>query len=238
MRLFVIIVFLLIPQASAFAYFDRYPPYGFKQGPPGHLEARSLIVDQGEYQDGHVTVQFHEQSGESFRFLLKDGEVVLDDTHGQEPPVPDAVYQADLDHNGFRDFIVISSFRGAGLGGHLGLVEIYLKEKEGQYHKISYETMAPGLEDFVDLKNDAKYEIIMTGYYSGKEHNFFSYNIYEFNGYKLVNADKKHQGFPKFVWLTDNPNDKDTLKLTDKEKKDHIEEKNTAIKYGNVPARK
>jgi hypothetical protein len=61
------------------------------------------------------------------------------------------VYQVDLDGNGYKDFIVLSWNMGTGLGANEGTAEIYLKEKKGTYHKISFTTMSAGIEDFVNL---------------------------------------------------------------------------------------
>jgi hypothetical protein len=149
----------------------------------------------------------------------------------RETPMPWAVYRVDLDKNGLEDFIIFYSYRGCGLAASADKVEIFLKKQGGEYQKISYDVMSAGIEDFIDLNHDGQYEVIITDFYSGKKHNYFTYSIYEFKDYKLVNADLKFSGFPKFVWITYKPNDKDTTHLTDDEKAQHVDKKNESINY-------
>jgi len=220
----------------SFAYFQNYPPYKFKNGAPKHLELPNLIgskADEYKSKDGRVLVQFHQNKDWSFKFLLKDDGTILDENNGV-PPIPQEVYQVDLDGNGQKDFIVLSWDMGIGLGASEGTVDIYLKEKKGKYHLISFETMEWGLEDFIDLNKDGKTEVIMTSFYGGKDHNYFTYDVYEFKNYKLVNADKKYKGFPKFVWYTNKNNDKDTIQLSARERQKHVAEKDASIKYESI----
>ena len=138
------------------------------------------------------------------------------------------VYRFDIDGNGLQDFIVLLQI---GLNTLLRGTDIYLQKKEGGYQKISFEGSGNGIEDFMDINRDGKYELIVTGMCSGKQHNYFTYSIYEFKDYKLVNADLKFKKFPKFIWITYKPNDKDTTYLTKEERARHVEEKNRSIKY-------
>ncbi len=138
------------------------------------------------------------------------------------------VHKVDIDGNGLDDFIVLM-FSGAGT--LLGNVNIYLKMEDGSYTKIAYEASGIGPEDFVDINNDGKWEVIVTNVYQGKKHNYLAYDVYEFKGYKLVNADQQFNGFPKFVWMTFKDNDKDTVHLTERQREEHILEKNKAFSY-------
>lgn len=222
---------------TAFSYEELYPPYKFKDGAPAHLKAKGLIKhkrSEFKSKDGNVRINFYQSDDWSFSLRIEDNGQILLDRVAQEPPFPNDVYWADLDGNGQKDFIVISWNGGAGLGGHECRLEIFLKEKEGLYHKISYDGMSPGLEDFVDLDNDRKYEVIITGVYDGQRHNYFTYNIYEFRDFKLINVDAKFSGFPKFIWMTYKNNDKDTNHLMKEERRIHSEEKNKRITYDVV----
>ena len=66
------------------------------------------------------------------------------------------------------------------------------------------------------------------------KHPYITYSIYEFKDNKLLNADKKFKGFPKFVWYTPKANDKDTKKLKKKERSSHIAKKNSSIQYQKI----
>ena len=228
-----ITIILFLPASSAFAYFSNYPPYKFKEGSPKHIEAK-LLVDSDKprfkSKDGKIFVRLKETAG-SFNFLLKDGKLVLARLTDDKVPLPNSVYQVDLDANGVKDFIVFYNYRGSGLASQKDRVDIFLKNKGGSYQKISFDTLSAGLEDFVDLDRDGKYEVIVTGFYSGNKHNYFTYDIYRLKGYRLVNADNRYSAFPKFIWITYNKNDKDTAHLTDEENLSHIGQKNDSIHY-------
>lgn len=191
--------------------------------------------DKARYKsrDGKITARLKEKA-DGFDFFLRDGKLVLAQIKEDTPPLPNSVYQVDLDGNGLKDFMIFYNYRGGGIGGQRDKVEIYLKKKQGSYEKISYDTMSAGLEDFVDLDRDGQYEIIITALYDGTKHNYFTYNIYKVSEYKLVNADAQFKGFPKFIWITYKKNDKDTSHLTQEERHSQSEKKNASIQYEDV----
>jgi len=231
-----ITIILFFPSTSVLAYFSNYPPYKFKESFPRHIEAKLLVDSEKprfKSRDGKIFVRLKETAG-SFNFLLKDGKLVLGRLTNDLPPLPNSVYQVDLDGNGTKDFIVFYNYRGNGLASQKDRVDIFLKNKGGSYQKISFDTLSAGLEDFIDMDRDGKYEVIITGFYSGNKHNYFTYDIYKLKGYRLVNADNRYSAFPKFIWITYNKNDKDTAHLTDEEKLAHIKQKNDSIHYEEV----
>ncbi|MFA5115720.1 MAG: hypothetical protein WC486_00360 [Candidatus Omnitrophota bacterium] len=241
MRTFLVMFIVILMAgnyADGLAYFEEYPPYEFKNGPPKHLEAETL-VDHGskhdyKSEDGSVVARLM-ATDISLDFLVREGGYVLTRKNVQELPFPvGAVYWADLEGNGLKDFIIFYWWQAPGIMFPLCRVEIFLKKETGGYRKIYYDTLSPGLEDFADLDNDGKYEVIITDIYERGRHNYYSYSIYEFKGYELVNADNKFRGFPKFVWYTHNPNDKDTGHLTRQERLLHTKEKDAMIWYENI----
>ena len=129
-------------------------------------------------------------------FQVKDNEVVVVSKKSKKLPIPYAVYQTDIDGNGLNDFIVFYNYRDWFLNGiKEDKVEIFLKRNEGAYQKIAYDAMTAGLEDFVDLDRDGKYEVIITNMNRVKKRNYFIYNIYEFKDFSLSNSDDKFEGF-------------------------------------------
>jgi hypothetical protein len=224
---------MIILSAQAFAYVEHYPPYLFKEDLPKSAHASPLLNDkQSEFKSDGILARQTEDS-----FLLKDGGIVLLDLKGLsfknagDTPYPMESYRLDVDGNGLKDFVVFSWWGGAGLASFNYRVDIFLKEDERSYQRISYDTMNPDMKDFADLNHDGKLEVIITGYYPGQKHNYFSYNVYQFKDFKLVNSDHVFKHFPKFVWLTDKPNDKDTTHLSKKEREGHTLLKNQSIKY-------
>ncbi len=222
--------------ATAFAYMEDYPPHKFMDGKFKHLEINPIVnYNNSDYvsSDKQIVAKLYEDSN-TFNFLLKDGNTVLLMMDTWKAPMPYEVYQVDLNKDDLKDFIVFSSSRGCGLSAAVVTVNIFLKRSDGSYQGISYETMNAGLEDFLDLDNDDKYEVIKTDLYRGDKHNYWVYNIYEIKDYKLINANADYQDFPKFIWYTYKPNDKDTGHLTQKEKDAYINKINSGIKYEEV----
>jgi hypothetical protein len=233
-----VLVLFSLSHSNTYPYSDKYPPFSFKEDSPAHLRAKPLVDwDKLEYKskDGKIMVRLKEER-DSFDFILKDGNLVLAQIKENTPPLPYVVYQADLDNNGLKDFIIFNTYRMNGLGAFMDKVEIFLKKENGAYGKISYDTFCAGLEDFVDLNRDGKYEVIIMGLYGGSKHNYFTYNIYRISHYELVNSDEQFKGFPKFIWFTYKENDKDTTHLTQEERRLHTGKKNTSIQHGEIPA--
>ena len=220
----------------SFAYRDDYPPYKFKDGPPAHLNIKPLVKGEGDYnsKDGLVVVHLREPKPFEVEFSLKVGKATLVSTDQDTEWFPSTVFQADLEGNGLDDFIVFYNSRGPGLGGCQDRVEIYLRKKNGGFEKISYDTFDAGIEDFIGPDKEGKYKIIITGFYQDGRHSYFSYNIYEFGSYQLVNADTKIRGFPRFVQYTYKKNDKDTGRLTQQERHLQTKDKNGSIHYEDM----
>lgn len=218
---------------SAHAYLEDYPPFKFLESLPKHIKAELLVdYDNPEYRskDGQITARLKE-SPDSFEFILTADGTTVTKLLERETPFPYAAYRADLDNNGLNDFIVFSSDRGNGLASQLVIADLYLQKPDGSYQNINYEGLGAGIEDFVDLNQDFKAEVIIMDMYGGKKHNYFSYSVYEIKDGRLVNADNKFKGFPKFIWYTNKKNDKDTTHLEADEKASHIKKVESEIKY-------
>ena len=209
-RLAIIMTILLL--GVTFAYDRDHPPYSFKGGAPEHIKAE-LLVDykRTEYSslDGQAYVKLNDGI-DGVDLIIRDGRTSLKTMYF---PFARAVYWADLDNNGLKDFIVFYISRGNGLGLEGDAVEIFLKAGVGDYRKISYNTTYAGIEDFVDMNMDGVSEVIVTGFYYGGRHNYFTYSIFEFTDFRLTNADNKYPGFPKFVKFTYAYNDKNVHHL-------------------------
>ena len=218
---------------NVYGFVENYPPYSFKNGLPNALNIKPILSgDQSKFNSRGIVAQQDKDS-----FFLRDGRLTLLDLKGLSianawgNPVPMELYRVDLDKNGLEDFVVFSWYRRTGLASMNYPVDVFLKKSNEAYQRISYDSMNPDIKDFSDLNKDGKSEVIITGYYLGPKHNYFTYNVYEFQDFKLNNADQKFKGFPKFVWLTNKPNDKDTTHLTQKERKEHAEQTNRSISY-------
>ena len=236
MRITAFVIGLLLWVAgTSFGYWSNYPPHRFKDGPPAHLNVIPLVDGEGDYKsrDASIVVHLKERKPFEVEFSLKVGKATLVASDQHMEWFPSAVFQADLDGNGLDDFIVFYNSRGPGLGGHQDRVEIYLRKDSGGFEKISYDTFDAGIEDFIGPDKEGRYKVIIMGFYEGNDrHNYFTYNVYEFRDYRLVNADAK----VKFVRYTYKNNDQDAERVTQKERLLHTKEKNGSIHYENMPS--
>lgn len=236
MKIFLSIIFLTAFAFNASAYFENHPPYKSKEKPFKSLNVPLLVdYDHPEYKsiDGKIVIRLKE-TADTLDFFIKVGGLILVKMTERESPVPYAVYQSDLDKNGLMDFIVFYNFRANGLAAYESMTDLFLNMGGKGYRKISFKSMNVGLEDYVNLNNDDKNEVIITDTFCGEEHCYFSYSIYEFKDGRLVNADAKFKGFPKFIWMTNKPNDKDTVHLTAQERASQVVKKNEAIQYSEI----
>ena len=67
---------LVLTFSNAYAYLDKYPPYKFKDGPPKHLEANTIVdYENPEYKskDGKVYVHLSETS-DKLNFIIRNFE--------------------------------------------------------------------------------------------------------------------------------------------------------------------
>lgn len=144
---------------------------------------------------------------------------------------PNAIYEGDLDRNGFEDLIVFSSSRAPGLGGLFGSVDIFMGRADKEYDHIRYKSFAAGQEDFVDLDQDGRSELIMGSFYEGKLHNYIAYAIYEFSDEHLISSSLRFKNLSRFIKYTKTPNDKFAETLSEVDKATHLKSVASRIEF-------
>lgn len=221
--LLVVVVAFCLTEAEA--YMEEYPPFPFKSKKlPPHLKAEKLIEFRGE-----TTIKAEGLQVELFPLLeggnklrIKDSEGIIFETDEGVTPFVFAVYYADLDNNKLKDIVIFSDYRSCGLG-YKHRVDILFQVRRHTFSHIHYDTMCAGLEDFVDMDRDGVYEVIYADFYGVGGHHYFVYNIYEIKEAGLLNANKKYApAFPKFIWFTYKPNDKQSTRITREEKEEYL----------------
>ena len=201
---YIVVCFCIFGICSVFGYDETHPSFKFKDGPLHYVNFKELA-------DQNIPA-----------FIEKD----------EGPVAATKVYKFDIDGNGTQDYIVFLWGGGSPL---MNMVQIYLNRKEGGYQKITLpEDAYSGIEDVVSIKDNGKYQIIYCDLYGAGKHDYITYSIYEFKNYRLVNADKKYKGFPKFVWFTNKNNDQDTVHLTAQEREQCVKEKDNSIVYSLI----
>lgn len=220
--LLVVIVALCLTEAEA--YMKDYPPFPFKSKKlPPHLETEGLIEFKGETTTRVEDLQVELSTIDAYdKLRIKDGKEIIFETEEGVTPFVFAVYYADLDNNKLKDIVIFSDYRSCGLG-YKHRVDILFQVRRHTFSHIHYDTMSASLKDFVDINRDGVYEIIYTDFYDGQRHNYFVYSIYEIRDAKLYNANKKYSpAFPKFIWFTYKPNDKQSTRITREEKEEYL----------------
>ena len=230
------LLFLLLA-SSAFAYDEDYPPFD-----PDKTEFDGAYVaeianpwmEETTVKEGPIEIKVslpkeHEGSLAAYTNLevRHNGELAFVLNKDEEYPRLHSIYYFDADKNGLDDLVVGAGYNGNGMGAfdHKGF--IFLQAQEGVFKQLSYKTMYFDNNDFVDVNKDGKYEVITTSFYQvdgvdGKSHSFWVYNLYAFDGEDLVLANDLSPIFPKFIWFTHKPNDKETDKLSKEQKAKYI----------------
>jgi len=243
-QLLVSLLCLFFSAITVSAYNEDYPPYKFGSEFKNHFKLQNLAGNKPIYED--INYQ-HKDKKSSFELVKADPEqyfgisslvikinnkTVLNNKYHSNVI---GFYKADIDKNGFDDYIVISIDVGNGLLGFaFGKIYIFLAKPDGNYQTIYFDSVYPSEKDFIDMDKDGISEIIIGGYENIGKHAYWTYNIYEIKSYKLVNANAKFKGFPKFIWFTDKPNDKDTGHLTQEVRSKYMGKADSKIKYGEL----
>jgi hypothetical protein len=139
------------------------------------------------------------------------------------------VYESDLNQDGRNDYILIKYAGGSGIGS--GTAEIGFLLSSGIYPGYTLQVMhaqEPDEMDFVIIEGKPHY--IDTSFHygdickDGKHHNFWVYNLYRFEGDKIVLSNESSKEFPKTIFYSFKPNSKETDLLYPKQKARMLEE--------------
>ena len=188
-----------------------------------HLILRSFFYDHGN-ADIYLTIQGPDESfffGEAYHFTEYMAIGGLE------------VYESDLNLDGKNDYVLIKYAGGNGIGaGTADIGFVLSSETFPNYTFQVMNTMYPDEMDFILI--DGKPHFIHTSFHygdickDGKHHNFWAYNLYRFDGDKLVLSNDSSKEFPKTIWYSFKPNHKETDLLYPEQKaqihKDSIEE--------------
>jgi hypothetical protein len=125
------------------------------------------------------------------------------------------VYESDLNQDGHKDYILIKYAGGNGIGAGTADIGFLLSSEAfpGYTFQVMV-TMYPDDMDFVVI--DGKPHFIHCSFHYGgickdnKNHNFWAYNLYRFDGDELVLSNNSSREFPKTIWYSFKPNNKET----------------------------
>lgn len=218
----------------ALAYWEEYHP--FESGAddlPSAYAFPILTHDMGDTitkaDDGISFKKYDTSEGPSIGWagnidILLEGKLVA----SVEPPDEVihfiSLYYFDLDDNGLKDVVSCWDRMGMGIGGHYKHVIIFLQTGKGKFGRLDYDTYEFNIKDFVDLNNDGKYEVLICDLYESLlPHNYWIYLLYKFENFDLKMANELDSRFPKFIWYTKKPNDKEAENLSIEQKKERLQ---------------
>jgi hypothetical protein len=98
----------------------------------------------------------------------------------------------DINGDGLKDIKLTVSYKGCGLAS-MNVRSIYLFQKQNSlFNKISFLTKL-GYENNPerDFVKDGNYEILVMNLVSYGEHNYWAYNLFNYDGDKLINVNQK-----------------------------------------------
>lgn len=232
-----LLLLLLLTSPAFAAYLEKYPPFD-----PDKTEFEiafapeiaNPFMEETTVKEGAIEIKISRP--EEFKNSVSpygnlevrhNGKLAFVFNKDEEYPTLFSFCYFDVDKNGLNDLVAGAGYNGNSLGAfdHRGI--IFLQVQDGVFKQLSYKTMFYGPEDFVDVNKDGKYEIMTMNLYQddgvdGKTHSFWVYNLYAFDGEDLVLANELSPIFPKFIWFTHKPNDKETDKLSKEQKAKYI----------------
>jgi len=230
-----LIFFVLIRAGEIYAFNEYYPPYDIKGWRNRVLKASPVIkYPKGEFRDGKLAISCYPIGKEGeYRTRVDiqyDGKMVgrinfpisRDDLS-----ILSDIYYADVDKNGLPDIVIRTANLGSGLGTFYNHIIILLQTEACKFRRLDFRAFYFDMRDFVDLKGDGRYELLMMSLAeltcsNGKLHSFWAYVPYEFKGFNLVMSRNIYPDFPKFIWYTEKPNSLPTDKLSKRQKEDYI----------------
>ncbi len=229
--LILVILFIGIACTNSYGQFpyEKYPAIKYKEYsswkevdtvktsdfPSRYIEVPTFF-DKGESLGIKLTT-YSGQSDSSFISIYKAGKLLqrkfepMDFYYFDDP-----LYIADINGDGWNDIKLIVYYGGNGLAA-LNVKVIYLFQSSSQtFEKISYTDMMGGdyLGDYRlerDLNGDKNFEIITMDLQGYQNHNYWTFNIYNYVKGTLINVNDKYN-YPIMIQHLY----RDNYKITDK----------------------
>ena len=98
----------------------------------------------------------------------------------------------DLNADGLKDIKILIPYQGNGIAS-LNVRVIYLiQNKNNEFSKISYDDMMDEHREERDFDKDGVFEAVTMKLDGYENHNYWTFNIFEFSALGLTNANEKH----------------------------------------------
>lgn len=232
-----LLVLLLSLQAMAQYPFEKHPAIKAKVYPTGYRIEAMGDGDNYNYEINHyinipkffagkgtarITITPPDTSGTAtiqiYRGLKKQKKLIADYGFGTYTTI-ESLFVADYNHDGLPDIKVILPHFGCGAFNYYCHVVYFLQNSNGSLYKFSFSDLL--LYDYQnrperDLDGDGVYEIVVCSFQNYKKHNYLLYDLYQLQGNKLVNVNRKFN-YPIMIQLLYGENYKITKHLSRKQ---------------------
>jgi hypothetical protein len=240
-------VLWLILSGICLGYPETYGPFKENEKPklfPIHNCREVWPKDPNSWYNGEEPMVAYGESGQEvyIRYHPKKNYMTatLSDSNGKVICGPVVIYDfysrlidaynADLNGDKKEDFIVWAPTMGCGLAAHNCRL-IFVLSNDNNYRITSMYTMSPDVKSFVGFNDNGQCSFIHTGFIygekgrDGKKHNYWVYNLLQFQEGEVVLDNSIDERFPKWIWYTFKPNHKATTQLNDEQKRRLWEDK-------------
>ena len=130
----------------------------------------------------------------------------------------DSLRVADFNGDGLNDLKISSYYMGNGLASLNIRIIYFFQKKDNQFVQISFDDKMGDNRSERDFDNDGNFEIITMTLQGHKDHNYWLFNIYNFQEDKLVNVNSK-ASYPIMVQFLHRETFEITKNLTRREMK-------------------
>jgi hypothetical protein len=131
-------------------------------------------------------------------------------------------YEGDLNGDTYPDYVFVKYFNGNGLAWGYANVGLVLSEGDNDFSVEVVESYAPEPKDFISINGQTAFIHASFQYgdlcTDGKYHNFWVYRLYSIDDNQIAPADHLSPDFPKVVFYSFKPNQKETNLLTQEAK--------------------
>lgn len=140
----------------------------------------------------------------------------------------DTLYVGDVNGDSLLDLKILCWYGGCGIASENFRVIYLFQKKDTTFTKISFIDKSAYLGSERDFENDGNFEIITKTLNYYKNHNYWTFNIYNYLDGKLVCVNNKYD-YPIMIQYLNKENYKITKKISRKKMKDFEMEKPEGI---------
>jgi hypothetical protein len=189
------------------------------------------VVDNIKIEVKHVNGPAFKQTV-GYRFFA-NGKLVCELNQDAKYSYLGPVWTADLKRNGLTDFIVYANNSNDGTSPCSGVILFHVMS--GVFKRLDFKTYRLCPKNFVDLLGDGKCEVILRSLYGQQIINkrtsgFLVSTAYRIEDCSLSRMEFGEAGFPRYVWFPGGRSSKQTMKLSDRQKRGIYDSRPSYIK--------